>query len=53
MTKGTEDEKNNKAEKKQDSMEADGDVVEAEDAGKKKKKKGAKEETKEKGNFIY
>lgn len=39
-------------EKKQDSMEADIDTVEPEDS-KKKKKKGAKEETKEKGNLVY
>ncbi|KMQ86460.1 eukaryotic translation initiation factor 5b, partial [Lasius niger] len=37
------------SEKKQDSVEADGDVIEPEDGSKKKKKKGAKEETKEKG----
>lgn len=56
MTKATSEEgKNDKtlSEKKQDSMEADGDIVEADDSGKKKKKKGAKEEAaKEKGNFI-
>lgn len=54
MTKAEEG-KNDKtlSEKKQDSMEADGDIVEADDSGKKKKKKGAKEEAaKEKGNFI-
>lgn len=41
-------------EKKQDSMEVDVDAVEPED-GKKKKKKGAKEEVKEKekGNLAY
>lgn len=33
-------------------MEVDIDTVEPED-GKKKKKKGAKEEVKEKGNFVY
>lgn len=33
-------------------MEADTDTVEPED-GKKKKKKGAKEEAKEKGNLVY
>lgn len=38
--------------KKHDSIEADGDAAEPEDGTKKKKKKGAKEETKEKGNFI-
>lgn len=37
--------------KKQDSVEADGDVAELDEGAKKKKKKGAKEETKEKGNF--
>lgn len=43
-----EKKKDNVSEKKQDSVEADGDV-EPEDSSKKKKKKGAKEETKEKG----
>lgn len=49
ITKGDE-KKNDKPvpEKKQDSMEVDNDTVEPED-GKKKKKKGAKEEAKEKG----
>lgn len=53
VTKADE-KKNDKSvpEKKQDSMEVDIDTVEPED-GKKKKKKGAKEEAKEKGNFIY
>lgn len=48
------DEKNDKtaAERKQDSVEADVETIEPED-GKKKKKKGAKEETKEKGNISY
>lgn len=41
------------AKKDQDSVEVDGDVAEPEDGTKKKKKKGTKEETKEKGNFSY
>lgn len=36
-----------------DSVEVDGDAAEPEDGTKKKKKKGTKEETKEKGNFSY
>ncbi|XP_012217900.1 eukaryotic translation initiation factor 5B [Linepithema humile] len=46
-----DEKKNDKvtSEKKQGSVEIDGDAVEAEDGSKKKKKKGAKEETKEKG----
>lgn len=41
------------AEKKQDSMEIDGETADAEEGSKKKKKKGAKEEgTKEKGNYV-
>lgn len=50
-----DDKKNDKAtaEKKQDSMEVDGDAAEVEEGTKKKKKKGAKEEaTKEKGNCV-
>lgn len=40
------------AEKKQDSMEIDGETAD-EEGSKKKKKKGAKEEgTKEKGNYF-
>lgn len=50
----TDEKKNDKpvSEKKQDSMEADVETIEPED-GKKKKKKGAKEEVKEKGNLAY
>lgn len=48
----TEENKNEKVTlKKHDSIE-DGDAAEPEDGTKKKKKKGVKEETKEKGNFI-
>lgn len=48
-----DEKKNDKSvpEKKQDSIEADVDIVEPEDS-KKKKKKNVKEETKEKGNLI-
>jgi len=56
MEAAVSDEKRNDkvaSEKKQGSVEADSDVVEPEDGSKKKKKKGAKEETKEKGNFTY
>lgn len=40
------------SENKTDVVEADNDAVDPDD-GKKKKKKSAKEETKDKGNFIY
>lgn len=52
----SDEKKNDKVtpdEKKQGSVETDGDAIEPEDCLKKKKKKGAKEESKEKGNFIY
>lgn len=51
----SDEKKNDKvtSEKKQGSVETDGDAIEPEDSSKKKKKKGAKEESKEKGNFIY
>lgn len=42
---------NNYPEDKQDSKEVDN--MEADKDGKKKKKKGTKEEAKEKGNFFY
>lgn len=50
-----DEKKNDKivSERKQGSVETDGDAIEPEDGSKKKKKKGTKEETKEKGNFIY
>lgn len=48
-----DEKKNDKAEKKSDSMEVDGDAAEPDEGSKKKKKKGAKEEgTKEKGNYF-
>lgn len=52
----SDEKKNDKviaAKKDQDNVEADGDAPEPEDGTKKKKKKGTKEDTKEKGNFSY